>query len=781
MSLGKGFCLFGLLVYTLQGQEVPRTVAPLRGFDATLPRRIPDAVRNAPTSEPVSVGPLSRSERLVHRRGPLVQAGVRRAIPRAAWTNAAVSVTPDGQSVLAVSLRSPGASRIRLHFRDFHAGSGQAWVFAPGTEMAVGPYTGDGVTGDGAFWAGGVEGDTVTVAYLAPAGHTPARFPFTVDSLAHVWTQSASYSDPAASCNLDVTCYPAYRSAAAAVVEYDFIADDGSGTYICSGAMINTRRGSLKPYLLTANHCISSDTEAKSMQAYFLYQTAQCNTAPPSLSSVPSVLSGTYVAGGDIPNGDFALVLLHDVPGGVTFLGWNTSLDAGAAVVGIHHPRGSYTRIAFGNHGVDTDVPVGTEIAPAAKYYEVNWTQGLTEPGSSGSPLLDANGAIVGILTGAAAPPPGETVCDSRPFSLYGRFSSAYAVLSPYLEDGATPAPTASQVSLTVMPNPVYEQPPDPDGFQWSFSVQLAETAGVTTTITRLKIGAVDYTSEVPALFAGTRLAAWGTLKSGSLRLKNMQVPFSGTVEIDGIDPQTFRAWQVTAPLLLLGPQVIQPPPAIISGGIGNAASGTASAAPGSLINIFGTNLALDTLGAPRLPLPRTLGGTIVSFNGISGPLVKVSPTQLMVQVPFEVSPGIVQVTVTVGGQSATDPLRIVSVAPGVFTLPGGFLYPVSNGRAGDVLSLYITGQGPLAPGIATGTAPAISTPVAQLPQPVEPVQITIGGVPATVLFAGDPSGLVGLTQVNFQVPSGVTAGDQPLIVTVGDLPANAVTFTVNP
>lgn len=756
-------------------------MAPLRPFEPALPRRIPDAVRNAPTREPISVGPLSRSERLQHRRGPLVQSGVRRTVPQTAWMHAAASVTPDGQAVLAVSLRSPGASRIRLHFRDFHAGSGQVWVFAAGTPTALGPYTGDGVTGDGSFWAGSVDGDTVTVAYLAPPGRTPARFPFTVDSLAHVWPEATSLSDPAAPCNLDVTCYPAYRSAAAAVVEYEFVADDGTGTYKCSGAMINTRRGSLKPYLLTANHCISSDTEAKSMQVYFLYQTAECNAAPPNHSSVPSVLSGTYVTGGDIPNGDFALVLLHDVPGGVTFLGWNTSLDAGAAVVGIHHPRGSYTRIAFGNHGVDTDVAIGTEVAPAANYYEVNWTEGLTEDGSSGSPLLDAKGEIVGTLTGAAAPPPGETVCDSHPFSLYGRFSSAYAVLSPYLEDGATPAPTVSQVSLTVTPNPVYQQLPDADGFQWSFNLQLAESAGVGTTITRLKINSVDYTSQLMTLFGGTNLAPWGTLKSGIVRLKNIQAPLTGTVEVDGIDPATFRVWQVTAPVLLLGPQVIPPPPAILSGGIGNAGSGAASAAPGSLINIYGTNLALDTLGAPRLPLPRTLGGTVVSFNGIPGPLVKVAPTQLMVQVPFEVSPGIVQVTITVGGQSVTQPLRIVPVAPGVFILPGGLLYPVSNGRAGDLLSLYITGQGPLAPGIATGTAPAPSTPVAQLPQPVEPVQVTIGGVPATILFAGDPSGLVGLTQVNFQVPSGVAVGDQPLVVTVGGVTANVVTFTVNP
>ena len=781
MRLWRCFVVGMPLACCLPAQPVPRAVSPLRAHDSTAPRRIPDVVRNAPVPQSFSVGRLSAAEARIHRRGPLVQAGVQRAVPRAASANLAVSLSPDGRAILTTSLRSPGAQRLRLHFRDFHAGAGQVWVFGPADQTTVGPYSSDGISGDGEFWAGGVDSDTVTVAYVAPPGSTPARFPFTIDALAHVWPQGVTSFDPAAPCNLDVTCYPAYKTAASAVVQYDFIADDGTGSYICSGAMINTRSSSLKPYLLTAHHCISSDTEAKTIQAYFLYQTSACNGTAPSLSSLPTVLKGTYLAGATIPNGDFSLVLLSDVPGGVTFLNWNTSLDAAAPVIGIHHPRGSYTRIGFGNHGTDVNATIGAETAPADKYYEVNWTTGLTEPGSSGSPLLNADGEIVGTLTGAATPPPGQTVCDSRPFSLYGRFSTAYDAIRPYLEDGAAMAPGQSLVSVAVTPDLVYQQPPDADGFQWTYNVRLAESAGVNSMLTGLKIDSTDYSSQLANLFGTTSLPAFGTLASSPFRSKGLAVPVNSTVEVDGVDAITGRQWQAIGHVSFLGPKVQTPAPVIFAGGLGNAASYTAPVAPGSLMTIFGSNLALGTAMAPTLPLPMQMEGVSVAVNGAPAPVFAVSPGQLIVQVPFETAPGTATVTVTVGGESDTKSVAVVPVAPGVFTSDGVRLFPLASGRRGDVLTLFLTGQGPLSTPMPTGAAPPEAASVAELPLVVQPVKITIGAVPATTLFAGIPHGLAGIAQINFQIPPDAPLGDQPLIVSVGDQNARPVRLTVNP
>ena len=781
MRAWRRLLLSGWLACSLYGQSASQSVSPLRASDPTLPRRIPDSIRQAPVPAPVSLAPLSAAERLVHHRGPLVQMGVRRALNPAAWDHGVESVSSEGRAILTTSLRSPGARRLRLHFRDFHAGSGQVWIFAPGDPSALGPYTADGPLGTGEFWAAGVNRDTLTIAYLPAPGSTPTGFPFALDSVAHVWPEAAPATDPAASCNLDITCYPAYQQAASASVKYEFISDDGIGAYACSGAMINTRSGSHIPYLLTAHHCISSDTEAKTIQAQFLYQTASCNGPAPDPLSVPSVLGGAYLAGADISGGDFSLVALTDVPGGVTFLGWNTSLDAAAAVVGVHHPQGSYTRIAFGNRGADADNTVGAEIAPANLYYTVNWSAGITEPGSSGSPMLDSNGEIVGTLTGAAAPPTGQTACQARPFSLYGRFSNAYAAISSYLEDGSTGAPKQSAVSAAVNPDPVYQQAPDSDGYQWMYTVSVAESAGVKTTLTGLKVAGVDYSAQLADLFGTTTLPAFGTLTSGMLRAKDLAVPVNSTVEIDGVDAATGHPWQTLAPVSFLGPKVVTPPPMILAGGLGNAASYLPAVAPGSLLAIFGSNLAFSNVSAPSVPLPLELAGVTVSINGIPAPLFFVSPSQVNVQVPYEVQPGNAQVVVTVGGQSAAQSLEIVPVAPGVFTDHEVRLLPTAGGRAGDYLTLYLTGQGPVAPAIATGAAPPASAALDQLPRLTQPVKITIGGAPAPVVFAGIPIGLVGITQINFQVPPDAPLGDQPLIVWIGDQAAKTVTVTVNP
>jgi uncharacterized protein (TIGR03437 family) len=70
-------------------------------------------------------------------------------------------------------------------------------------------------------------------------------------------------------------------------------------------------------------------------------------------------------------------------------------------------------------------------------------------------------------------------------------------------------------------------------------------------------------------------------------------------------------------------------------------------------------------------------------------------------------------------------------------------------------------------------------TALAQLPVPVQPVQVTIGGVTAPILFAGIPPGLVGVTQINFQIPATAPLGEQPLVVNVGDQKSPAATVTV--
>jgi len=113
--------------------------------------------------------------------------------------------------------------------------------------------------------------------------------------------------------------------------------------------------------------------------------------------------------------------------------------------------------------------------------------------------------------------------------------------------------------------------------------------------------------------------------------------------------------------------------PAVNSGGVVDAATFRAPVAPGSLVSIFGIDLAPAAAATRALPLPTTLGEVSVSFNGVAAPLLYVSPTQINAQLPWEVSAtGAVNVTVTNSGvASAPQSVQVAASAPGLYALEG--------------------------------------------------------------------------------------------------------------
>ena len=94
--------------------------------------------------------------------------------------------------------------------------------------------------------------------------------------------------------------------------------------------------------------------------------------------------------------------------------------------------------------------------------------------------------------------------------------------------------------------------------------------------------------------------------------------------------------------------------------------------------------------------------------------------------------------------------------------------------QQGGLATLYITGAGEVAPALPTAYAP----PVAGY-QLLQPLSVTVGGVPAFIQYAGLAPGLVGLAQVNIIVPASVPVGAQPVVVTAGGIASAAATLTV--
>jgi len=187
--------------------------------------------------------------------------------------------------------------------------------------------------------------------------------------------------------------------------------------------------------------------------------------------------------------------------------------------------------------------------------------------------------------------------------------------------------------------------------------------------------------------------------------------------------------------------------------------------APGSLISIFGTNLAGSTAYASSLPLPTTLANVNVKINGIDAPLLYVSPYQVNLQVPFEIAPGNVTITATLNGvTSLTPPISttVSAASPGIFAVvhaDGSAITPDNPANANEVVLVYANGlgavNGPAATGQpATGSAPTKNT-----------ATVTVGGFAAQVQYAGLAPGFVGLYQVNVQLPSRVFASNRAALM----------------
>ncbi len=247
---------------------------------------------------------------------------------------------------------------------------------------------------------------------------------------------------------------------------------------------------------------------------------------------------------------------------------------------------------------------------------------------------------------------------------------------------------------------------------------------------------------------------------------------YSALIQVQAVDsaPQL-----ITIPVTL----TVGNNPQISVGGLTNGASYKSVFAPGMIMSVFGTGLAPLYDVNTRLPLPLKMDGVTAAVNGISAPLYFNSTGQMNVQIPYEAGAGPAVLAVNNNGVVSSFNFQINPTAPGIFAATDLTLVPYGTGKQGDILLAFITGEGDVSPGQVTGSAPSASTPIPQLPVPRLPLTLTVGGVPAEILFGGIPPFLVGVTQVNFKVPLTVEPGPQPVVVTVGGVASPPVTLLV--
>jgi uncharacterized protein (TIGR03437 family) len=233
-------------------------------------------------------------------------------------------------------------------------------------------------------------------------------------------------------------------------------------------------------------------------------------------------------------------------------------------------------------------------------------------------------------------------------------------------------------------------------------------------------------------------------------------------------------------------PPVSTPQPAIAA--IGNAASySSAAISPGENIVIFGSGLGPAALAGGQVTGDGTLSAAVsdtqVLFDGIAAPIVYAMDNQTSVMVPYEVS-GRASTSVQVVYKGVpSDPVvyNVAAAVPGIYTMnsqgsgPGAILnqdgVTVNSSSApaakGSVVSVYMTGEGVTAPANVTGS---ITPPGSTAKKPVALISATVGGVPATVEFAGSAPGMVaGIAQVNVRIPANAPSGPAvPIVISVG-------------
>jgi uncharacterized protein (TIGR03437 family) len=205
--------------------------------------------------------------------------------------------------------------------------------------------------------------------------------------------------------------------------------------------------------------------------------------------------------------------------------------------------------------------------------------------------------------------------------------------------------------------------------------------------------------------------------------------------------------------------------PAFDPSAVVNAASFTTALAPGGLVTIFGSGLSNSTSSAPGFPLPTSMGGTTVTVNGTSLPLIYVSPGQINAQLPMDVR-GTATLAVASSAGAAQAPINIADAAPAVFT--GGVQH--ANGTLvsasapavpGETLVIYATGLGPVNGPLTSGQA----APQSPLYSAVNPVVVNFGSESATPSYAGLTPGYAGVYQVNVAVPGDLATNVYPLTV----------------
>ena len=355
----------------------------------------------------------------------------------------------DGGKLWRLKVRLPGALSTNALYDKFRLPKGaKFYVYSEETRQSIGAITSEYLNNESnsayAFSTGLIYGETVTFEYYQPetvreeAIISIARIDYGYRYVNNPYTPRTRSFDDSGDCQVNVNCPEGadWRMEKDAIARIMVVSDYGSGW--CSCSLVNNTNNDNAPYVLTADHCLQNDYGQYLFDAisnpntsqwvfYWGYEHPGCSDG--NEPAHRSTVGATVVANNR--SSDFALLRLTQDPRNLTgftpyYLGWDHSGNSGTGGVGIHHPKGDVKKIS-----TYRNVPISTAYdsnSPnnSATHWRITWSatephHGVTEIGSSGSPLLNNAHRVIGQLHG------GLSSCSSlNSPDWYGKFSVSW-------------------------------------------------------------------------------------------------------------------------------------------------------------------------------------------------------------------------------------------------------------------------------------------------------------------------------------------------------------------
>lgn len=348
--------------------------------------------------------------------------------------NEADYIVVDNQYIWQYRIATPNAKAISLIFSSLNLPEdARLFIYAPDGEVVLGYFDSESNTSDKPFVSQFIPGDELVVEVIAnnKINLDESFYALEIEEIAYAYRDVYESIQPLDSdpCQVNINCPEGnnWRRQQRGIARMLF--REGASWYYCTGSLVNNTAQDGTRYFLTAEHCggEASAADRNVWQFIFRYERPDCTNSWGPINS--SHITGcTLVSKGQLAGGsDFQLVTLNSaVPRSQLpyYNGWDRTIWASTSGVGIHHPSGDVKKISTYGTALVTATPnIGGSLMATSSAWRVIWmatetSHGVTEQGSSGSPIFNNNNRIIGTLSG------GSSSC-STPTSpdFYGKFT----------------------------------------------------------------------------------------------------------------------------------------------------------------------------------------------------------------------------------------------------------------------------------------------------------------------------------------------------------------------